>query len=130
MIDYKSKAHQRGDTTKGPIKRGLGISMHTWGGAGHASACDVTINPDGSVAVNIGTQDLGVGTRTCLGIVVGETLGLPLEAIEVNIGRNSYPADGASGGSTTIGGISSSSRRAAVAALDRAAEESRRRIED
>jgi xanthine dehydrogenase YagR molybdenum-binding subunit len=118
MIDYKSKAHARGDKAKGPIKRGLGISLHTWGGAGHNSACDVTINPDGSVEASIGTQDLGVGTRTCIGIVVAETLGLPLEAVKVNIGRNSYPASGGSGGSTTIGGISSSSRRAAVAALD------------
>ena len=118
LIDYKQKAHPRGDTAKGPIKRGLGISLHTWGGAGHASACDVTINPDGSVIANIGTQDLGVGTRTCVGIVVAESLGLPLSAVHVNIGRNSYPADGASGGSTTIGGISSSSRRAAIAALD------------
>ena len=67
---------------------------------------------------NMGTQDLGVGTRTCVGIVVAESLGLPLDAVHVNIGRNSYPADGASGGSTTIGGISSSSRRAAIAALD------------
>jgi xanthine dehydrogenase YagR molybdenum-binding subunit len=118
LIDYKSKKHARGDQTKGHIKRGMGISLHTWGGAGHTSTCNVTINPDGSVAVHISTQDLGVGTRTCLGIVVAETLGLPLEAIQVNIGRNSYPADGGSGGSTTIGGISSSSRRAAVAALD------------
>jgi xanthine dehydrogenase YagR molybdenum-binding subunit len=118
LIDYKQKAHPRGDTAKGPIKRGLGISLHTWGGAGHASACDVTINPDGSVIANIGTQDLGVGTRTCVGIVVAESLGLPLSVVHVNIGRNSYPADGASGGSTTIGGISSSSRRAAIAALD------------
>ena len=118
LIGYKQKAHPRGDTAEGPIKRGLGISLHTWGGAGHASACDVTINPDGSVIANIGTQDLGVGTRTCVGIVVAESLGLPLSAVHVNIGRNSYPADGASGGSTTIGGISSSSRRAAIAALD------------
>jgi xanthine dehydrogenase YagR molybdenum-binding subunit len=118
LIDYKNKAHLRGDATKGPIKRGLGLSLHTWGGAGHASACNVTINPDGSVIANIGTQDLGVGTRTCVGIVVAESLGLPLPAVQVNIGRNSYPADGASGGSTTIGGISSSSRRAAIAALD------------
>jgi xanthine dehydrogenase YagR molybdenum-binding subunit len=118
LIGYKQKVHLRGDTTKGPIKRGLGISLHTWGGAGHASACDVTINPDGSVVANIGTQDLGVGTRTCVGIVVAESLGLPLDAVQVNIGRNSYPADGASGGSSTIGGISSSSRRAAIAALD------------
>ncbi len=51
-------------------------------------------------------------------MVVAESLGLPLEAVQVNIGRNSYPASGGSGGSTTIGGISSSSRRAAIAALD------------
>jgi xanthine dehydrogenase YagR molybdenum-binding subunit len=118
LIGYKSKAHLRGDPTPGPIKRGLGISIHTWAGAGHGSACAVTINPDGSVTANIGTQDLGVGTRTCVAIVVAESLGLPLEAVQVNIGRNSYPQDGASGGSSTIGGISSSSRRAAIAALD------------
>jgi xanthine dehydrogenase YagR molybdenum-binding subunit len=45
-------------------------------------------------------------------------LGLPLDAVQVHIGKNSYPASGGSGGSTTIGGISSSSRRAAIAALD------------
>jgi xanthine dehydrogenase YagR molybdenum-binding subunit len=100
------------------VKRGLGIAMHTWGGAGHASACDVTINADGSVTASIATQDLGVGTRTCIGIVVAESLGLPLDAVKVNIGRNEYPTSGGSGGSTTIGGVSSSSRRAAIAALD------------
>jgi xanthine dehydrogenase YagR molybdenum-binding subunit len=118
LFDYRSKAHPRGDKTPGPIKRGIGISLHTWGGQGHRSQCDVTINPDGSVATNIGTQDLGVGTRTCIGIVVAESLGLPLEAVQVNIGRNAYPHDDASGGSTTIGGVSSSSRRAAIAALN------------
>jgi len=118
LIDYKSKVHPRGDKTPGPVKRGLGISMHTWGGAGHTSACDLTIQPDGSVIVNIGTQDLGTGTRTVIAVVVAETLGVPLEWVQVNIGRNAYPPDGASGGSTTAGGVASSSRRAAVAALD------------
>ena len=118
IIDYEKKVHPRGDPTPGPIKRGLGMAIHTWGGAAHKSACDLTINPDGSVVVNIGTQDLGTGTRTVIAIVVAETLGLPVEAIQVNIGRNSYPADGASGGSTTVGGVSSSSRRAATAALN------------
>ena len=108
MIDYKSKAHPRGDKTKGPIKRGLGISLHTWGGAGHASACDVTINPDGSVTPTSARRTSASARGPCMGIVVAETLGLPLEAVQVNIGRNSYPASGGSGGSTTIGGISSS----------------------
>jgi len=118
LIGYKQKAHARGDKKPGSIKRGLGISMHTWGGMGHPSECDVTINPDGSVEAKMGSQDLGVGTRTSIGIVVAETLGLPLESIKVLIGRNDYPQSGASGGSTTIGGISVSSRQAATAALN------------
>jgi len=118
MIGYKQKAHLRGDKTPGPVKRGLGVSIHTWGGRGHPSECDVTINPDGSVEAKIGTQDLGVGTRTCVGMVVAETLGLPYEAVKVLIGKSEYPQSGASGGSTTIGGISTSSRAAAALALD------------
>jgi xanthine dehydrogenase YagR molybdenum-binding subunit len=78
----------------------------------------VIIQPDGSVEAKIGTQDLGTAARTCIGIVVAETLGLPLEAIKVDIGRNSYPPSGASGGSTTIGGTSVSARMAATAALN------------
>src|SRR2546426_262514 len=66
----------------------------------------------------MGTQDLGTGARTCVGIVVAETLGLPLGAVKVEIGRNDYPKSQGSGGSTTIGGTSTSSRLAATAALN------------
>jgi xanthine dehydrogenase YagR molybdenum-binding subunit len=119
MIGYKQKAHLRGQNKEaGPVKRGLGMALHTWGGRGHPSECDVTIHPDGSVEAKIGTQDLGVGTRTNVGIVVAETLGLPLNAVKVLIGKNEYPQSGASGGSTTIGGISVSCRRAATDALN------------
>ena len=118
MIGYKEKAHLRGDKTPGPVKRGLGIALHTWGGLGHASECQVTINPDGSVSAEIGTQDLGTGARTVISIVAAETLGLPLKAIEVKIGKNAYPASGGSGGSTTTGGIGTSTRLAATDALN------------
>jgi xanthine dehydrogenase YagR molybdenum-binding subunit len=118
LIGYKAKAHLRGDRSPGSIKRGLGISMHTWGGRGHPSECDVTINSDGSVEAKIGSQDLGTGTRTVIGIVVAETLGLPLQSVQVKLGRNTYPRSGASGGSTTVGGVSTSSRQAATAALN------------
>src|SRR2546429_466629 len=118
LIDYKRKAHPRGDPTPGPVKRGLGMSIHTWGGMGHPSECDVTIHPDGSVEARLGSQDLGTGTRTVIDIVVAETLGLPLQAVKVQIGKSDYPASGGSGGSTTVGGVSASSRLAATAALD------------
>src|SRR6185295_6204338 len=94
LIGYKQKAHLRGEKTPGPVKRGLGISMHTWGGMGHKSECDVTITADGSVEVRMGTQDLGTGARTCVGIVVAETLGLPLDAVKVQIGKNDFPPSG------------------------------------
>jgi xanthine dehydrogenase YagR molybdenum-binding subunit len=51
-------------------------------------------------------------------IVAAETLGLPLEAIKLNIGDTKYPVSGASGGSTTVGGVSASTRRGCIDALD------------
>ena len=118
LIEWKKKWHPRGDKTPGPIKRGLGLSIHTWGGAGHPSKCNCTIHPDGSVEVSLGSQDLGTGTRTVIAIVAAETLGLPLNAVKVNIGSSRYPPSGASGGSTTVGGVSSSTRRATTNALN------------
>src|SRR5438445_496219 len=59
LIDYKRKAHPRGDPTPGPVKRGLGMSIHTWGGMGHPSECDVTISPDGSVDARRGSNNPG-----------------------------------------------------------------------
>src|SRR5207237_10480610 len=64
------------------------------------------------------SQDLGTGTRTCIMIVAADTLGIPLEAINLQIGDTMYPPSGGSGGSTTIGGVSSSTRRAAIDARD------------
>lgn len=118
LIGYDTKAHLRGDESPGPVKRGLGIGLHTWGGLGHDSECEFIINPDGSVSASIGTQDLGTGARTVVAIVAAETLGLPLEGVEARIGRNAYPASGASGGSTTTGGIATATRLAATDALN------------
>ena len=119
LIEWKKKWHPRGDTTTGHLKKGIGLGFHTWSGRGHASEARLTINPDGSVSVNIGTQDLGTGTRTVIAMVAAETLGLPVDAIKVNIGRApDYPVSGGSGGSTTVGGVSAATRRAGQNALE------------
>ena len=122
LMDWKSKWHPRGQGGSGHMKHGVGISLHTWGGRAHDSDCRIIINPDGSVQAQLGSQDLGSGTRTVIGIVAAETLGLPLNGVQVQIGDSNYPASGASGGSTTVGGVSSSTRRASVKALDKLLE--------
>jgi xanthine dehydrogenase YagR molybdenum-binding subunit len=119
MAEWKKLWHPRGQSGNGPMKRGLGIGVNTWQGAGHASRCKTTINPDGSVEVELGTQDLGVGNRTIIVQVAAESLGLPMNAIKLNIGDSSYPASGASGGSTTVGGVSSSTRKSTINALEK-----------
>jgi xanthine dehydrogenase YagR molybdenum-binding subunit len=118
MADWKKNWHPRGDKTPGHIKRGMGVSLHTWGGRGHNSNCNIIIRPDGSVTVQLGSQDLGTGTRTVIAITVAETLGLPVGAIKVEIGDSKYPLSGASGGSTTVGGVSNSTRRGSIDARD------------
>src|SRR5215472_945100 len=118
LAEWKKYWHPRDQGDSGPVKRGLGVSLHTWGGRGHNSNCNVTIHPDSSVEVALGTQDLGVGTRTVIAIVAAETLGLPIEAVTVTIGDSRLPYSGASGGSTTVGGVSASTRRGTVDARD------------
>jgi xanthine dehydrogenase YagR molybdenum-binding subunit len=118
LMGWKQKWHPRGQGAADGMARGVGLSFHTWGGRGHASDCDLTIHPDGSVDLKMGTQDLGTGTRTCILMVAADTLGIPMDAIQLQIGDTTYPPSGGSGGSTTIGGVSSSTRRAAVDARD------------
>ena len=118
LMDWKTKWHPRAQGGSGPIKRGLGLSIHTWGGRGNPNNAQVVIHPDGSVETNMGSQDLGTGTRTVINIVTAETLGLPLEGVKVNIGDNRYPPAAGSGGSVTVSSVSTSTRMAATNALN------------
>ncbi|MGA3210270.1 MAG: xanthine dehydrogenase family protein molybdopterin-binding subunit [Terriglobales bacterium] len=119
LMGWKEKWRPRKkNATAVPVRRGVGLSLHTWGGRGHDSNCDVTIHPDGAVEVKLGSQDLGTGTRTVITMVAAESLGIPMSQIKLLIGDTQYPVSGGSGGSSTVGGVSSSTRRAAVDARD------------
>jgi xanthine dehydrogenase YagR molybdenum-binding subunit len=84
---------------------GVGCAGATWGGGGRDTKADVQINPDGSVEVRCGTQDLGTGTQTLVAIVAAEVFGLKPEQITARIGDTQYPPSGASGGSTTAASV-------------------------
>ena len=130
LMDWKAKWHPHG---KGPVKgsvvSGLGMAIHTWGGGGQPSNTLITIHPDGGVEATLGSQDLGTGTRTVIGMIAAETFGLPLSAVKVNIGSSKYPPSAASGGSVTIGSVSESTRRAAQDALTQVFELAAKKLE-
>ncbi len=116
--DWANKWHEPGKgPRKGPWKHGIGLGLHTWGGAGRANN-DVrcTISANASVLVQCSTQDLGTGERTVLAIVAAEVLGLNPKDITVEIGESPFGRSTGSGGSTTCPGTSPAALNAASAA--------------
>jgi xanthine dehydrogenase YagR molybdenum-binding subunit len=101
----------------GPLKRGMGCAVGTWGGGGNDQCkVDVTISRDGSVLIAVGTQDLGTGTRTYTRAIVAEELGLTIKDIRERIGNSKLGNANPSGGSTTAPSLSPSVKDAAIKA--------------
>jgi xanthine dehydrogenase YagR molybdenum-binding subunit len=97
---WKQKYHKPG-ATPGPIKVGVGCAGAAWMNGNRPSQVALQANPDGTVEVRIGTQDLGTGSRTVVQVVAAELLGLQLSAIDVQVGDTAFPFSGPSGGSVT-----------------------------
>src|SRR5215469_5451383 len=117
LMQWSKRWKPRGTMSSGTVRQGLGVSMHAWPGKAHNFQCGLTINPDGSVLIKAGTQDVGTGTRTVIAVIAAETLGLSPGEINVVIGDNTYPTSAASGGSGTAGGAGAAVRRASIDAL-------------
>ncbi|HOX55685.1 MAG TPA: xanthine dehydrogenase family protein molybdopterin-binding subunit [Candidatus Paceibacterota bacterium] len=101
-----SQKYRKPGTSPGVVKTGVGCGGATWGGGGNQrSRAEAQINPDGSVEVRCGTQDLGTGTRTLVALVAAETFGLAPDQIQVQIGDTRFPYGNDSGGSTTAASV-------------------------
>ena len=115
---WKEKYRKPG-SSPGPVKVGVGCGGSEWGGGGNRrTQAEVQINPDGSVEVRSGVQDIGTGTRTILAIVAAEVFGLRPDQITAQLGDTRYPWGPGSGGSTTAASVSPAVYDACTKALD------------
>lgn len=105
-IGWKTRRNNTPNTGPDRVKTGIGMGSCRWGGGGGRTQAECTINPDGSVEVKCGTQDIGTGTRTLIHMIAAEEFGLKTEDITVRIGDTTYPFSGGSGGSTTTASVS------------------------
>lgn len=92
---------QKNGAQTGVMRRGFGIGATDWGNVKTRADAEVAVFRDGSISVRTGTQDIGTGQRTIMGVLVAEYLGVPLKMIDVQIGSSNLPYGPASGGSTT-----------------------------
>ncbi len=113
---WKEK-YRRPGASPGPVKTGVGCAGASWGGGGGGTKAEAQINPDGTVEIRCGTQDLGTGTRTVIALVAAELLGLKPEEITVRIGDTRFPPSGGSGGSTTSPSVAPAIHDACTKAL-------------
>jgi xanthine dehydrogenase YagR molybdenum-binding subunit len=120
LSDWPAKWHPPGKGPgRGPIKHGIGMALHTWGGGGRGpNDVTITISSDGSVLLTCSTQDLGTGERTVLATVAAEILGLEPKDITVRIGESPFGRSTGSGGSTTTPGTAPAALNAVTAARD------------
>ena len=101
----------------GPIKRGFGCGIGAWGGGGGPKCVvNLSIQRDGSVSAEVGSQDLGTGTRTYIKAIVAEELGLELADVAEKIGSSKFGDANASGGSTTAASLAPAVKDAAFKA--------------
>ena len=106
---------KRAPVRTGRVRRGFGVAAQVWGaGGGPPAYAEVRLNPDGSVDVLAGTQDLGTGSRTVFAQIAAEALGAKLEDVRVILGDTERtPHTGNSWGSMTVASVGPAVRMAA-----------------
>jgi xanthine dehydrogenase YagR molybdenum-binding subunit len=112
----------------GRLRTGQGIAFVCWGaGGGPPSYATVRVNPDGTVDVLTGSQDLGTGARTVLAQIAAEAIGADISDVRTVLGDTErLPYTGNSWGSQTTASVGPAVRMAAEDAkaklLDAAAQ--------
>lgn len=109
------------DTTReragsGTKRRGFGFAAHDWaGGKGYPPAdALVDVQDDGRVVLRTGTQDIGTGTRTALGQIAADELGIQPEQVTVVLGDTASALySPTSAGSATLATLGPAVRMAA-----------------
>ncbi len=114
---WKEKYKKPG-SSPGIVKTGVGCASATWGGGGGGTQAEAEINPDGSVEIRCGTQDLGTGTKTLIAVIAADIFGLKPEQIRVAVGNTNFPPSGGSGGSTPAAPVSPAIYDACTKALE------------
>jgi len=113
---------------------GVGVAVGGWGGGREPAAAGCRVEPDGTLILQLGTQDI-TGSDTALAMVAAETFGVGLDRVRVESGdTGNAPYAGMAGGSKIIYTVGPAVQMAAAEArkqlLEIAAEEMEAAVED
>ncbi|WP_256104761.1 xanthine dehydrogenase family protein molybdopterin-binding subunit [Streptomyces sp. ODS05-4] len=84
---------------EGDLLTGTGVAAATYPVLCDASSASATARPDGGYTVRVDATDIGTGARTVLAQVAADALGVPLDAVRIEIGSTRLPYGPLAGGS-------------------------------
>ena len=116
---WSKRTPQVGSMKNGTEILGWGMATATWHAGRGAATVRVRLNADGTARATCATQDIGTGTYTVFAQIVSEKTGIPIDKIDVVLGRSSLPPGPTSGGSTVTATVSPAISQAAQGAVDR-----------
>ncbi|HLG47991.1 MAG TPA: xanthine dehydrogenase family protein molybdopterin-binding subunit [Reyranella sp.] len=130
VADHAGFAARRADSEAKGRLRGLGFACHLHGTGGIADEhAVIQVMPDRLIAF-AGTQSQGQGHETVFGQVVADTLGVPVERIEVHQGdTRTIPHGGGTGGSSSTIISGTTLKRAADVVIQRGRDLAAERLE-
>ena len=117
---WQARPLQIASLRDGRYRLGWGMAAACYPVYRMASQAEVAVDPDGSVVVRCGTQDLGTGTSTILAQLAAGALGVPLGQVSVEIGDTRLPEGPYSGGAHVSASV--------TPAVEQAARRLRRRL--
>ncbi|AMR29297.1 aldehyde oxidase [Hymenobacter psoromatis] len=89
----------------GHLLVGWGMATGCWDASMQKAAAKATLKADGTLTVNSATNDQGAGTYVIMTQMAAQTLGLPMEQVQFNLGDTEYPAAPVQGGSWTANSV-------------------------
>ena len=78
---------------------GTGVAASTYPARQSSAAAAARAEPDGTFSVSIGAADLGTGSWTVLTQIAADALGVPVEAVSLDLGDSDLPRAPGAGGS-------------------------------
>ena len=93
---------------RGEWWHGMGMAAAVRSNMLQKSSARVQLTPEGRAIVATDMTDIGTGSYTILAQIAAETLGLPLDRVEVQLGDGAAPPSAGSGGSWGAGSAGSS----------------------
>lgn len=95
---WARRSAKPGQRREGAWLIGMGVAAGYRGGPTLASGARVRLGSDGRITVETDMTDIGTGSYTIIAQTAAETMGVPLDRVEVILGDSDLPASAGSGG--------------------------------